>query len=203
MSVVDSLMLPSRAVFPSEAVYKLTVEQYHEMIRAGTLTDDDPVELLEGVLVLKMSKNKPHKAATRLLNEMLVKLLPAGWFYDSQNPLTLLDSEPDPDGLIVRGKTKDFNDRDITAADVCIVVEVADASLARDRTVKHRIYARAGVTTYWLVNASNRTVEIYSDPVAGDNPHYSTHHVFDAASRVPLILDGKQVAEIAVGEILA
>lgn len=52
-------LLEKSLTVPDEAIWRLTVEQYHHMIQAGILTEDDPVELLEGWLVTKMSKN-PH-----------------------------------------------------------------------------------------------------------------------------------------------
>jgi hypothetical protein len=71
------------------------------MIRAGILTDDDPVELLEGWLVPKMPKNPPHRITTRLTREALVGILPTGWYVDTQEPITTADSEPEPDVVVV------------------------------------------------------------------------------------------------------
>ena len=51
---------------PTEPVWRLTVEQYHQMIRSGILDSDDAIELLEGWLIPKMPKNPPHRAATKL-----------------------------------------------------------------------------------------------------------------------------------------
>lgn len=84
-------------VLPSEPVWPLTVAQYHEMVRYGILTEEDRVELLEGVLVPKMSKNPPHTTATGLILEAIRPLLPPGWFLNSQEPVTLDDGEPEPD----------------------------------------------------------------------------------------------------------
>lgn len=81
----------------------LSVAQYHELIRAGILTEDAPVELLEGRLVTKMPKDPPHRLATGLLREALQKVVPEGWYVDSQEPVTLSDGEPEPDVMVVRG----------------------------------------------------------------------------------------------------
>src|SRR5262245_49846698 len=99
------------ATVPDEPVWRLTVEQYHEMLRAGILHDGCPVELLEGVLVAKMTKYPPHTPATQLLREALAHLLPDGWFVNDQEPITTLDSEPEPDVSVVRGRRRDFQDR--------------------------------------------------------------------------------------------
>jgi hypothetical protein len=56
---------------PTDLIWRLSVDQYHAMIRVGILTDDDPVELLDGWLVSKMPKNPPHRVVTRLLRQAL------------------------------------------------------------------------------------------------------------------------------------
>src|SRR4051794_26456064 len=88
---------PPPAPVPDEPVWRLSVEQYHAMICAGILTEDHPVELLEGLLIAKMSKNPAHSTAKRLLLQALIGTLPAGWFVDEQEPVTTADSEPEPD----------------------------------------------------------------------------------------------------------
>ncbi|WP_228061654.1 hypothetical protein [[Phormidium] sp. LEGE 05292] len=55
------------AAIPSDMIWRLSVDRYHNMIKNGILTDEDPVELLEGWLVFKMPKNPPHRAATRIV----------------------------------------------------------------------------------------------------------------------------------------
>src|SRR5438552_16704613 len=93
---------------PSEPVFRLSVEQYHEMIDAGILTDDDPVELLEGWLVSKMPKKPAHRIATRRTRTALEGIVPEGWYVDSQEPITLGSSEPEPAVAVVRGQTEDY-----------------------------------------------------------------------------------------------
>src|SRR5689334_15579640 len=80
-------------VIPFDLVWPLSVVQYHKMIREGILTEDDPVELIEGVLVAKMPKNPPHSVATGTVREALEKLLPAGWHVRVQEPITTEVSE--------------------------------------------------------------------------------------------------------------
>src|SRR5204863_865124 len=97
-------LLTTVAAAPDEPVWRLSVEQYHAMIRAGILTEDDPIELLEGLLIPKMSKNPSHPWAKRLLLKALAPLLPQGWEVDSQDAITTLDSEPEPDVFIFRSR---------------------------------------------------------------------------------------------------
>lgn len=94
---------PKSPVVPALPIYRLTVEQYHQMAAAGILSEDDPVELLDGFLVLKMTKNKPHVVATRRTRHALERSIPAGWSVDSQDPITIgVGDEPEPDVFVAR-----------------------------------------------------------------------------------------------------
>ena len=88
---------------PTEPIWRLSVDKYHAMIEAGIILADDPVELLDGWLVLKMTKNPPHSLAMGLIRQALERLIPAGWYVESQDAITLEDSEPEPDVFLVRG----------------------------------------------------------------------------------------------------
>src|SRR5438552_13204885 len=111
---------------PSEPVFRLSVRQYHAMIDAGVLTDDDPVELLEGILVFKLPKKPSHRLVVRKLIKAIEKVLPEGYFVQSQEPITLATGEPEPDETLVRGSDDDFASRHPGPGDVAIVIEVAD-----------------------------------------------------------------------------
>jgi Uma2 family endonuclease len=193
----------STAVIPTEPIFRLSVEQYHKMIRAGILTDDDPVELLEGLLVVKMSKNPPHRVVTGLIREALALLIANNWYVDSQEPVTTDDSEPEPDVVIVRGRRLDYLDRHPGPHEVGLVVEVAEATLARDRSIKKRVYARAGVSVYWLVNLVRKEIEVYTDPALDmDPPDYRQRQKYSRTAAIPVVLDGQEIGVIAVSDII-
>ncbi|MDB5297850.1 MAG: hypothetical protein JWO31_3833 [Phycisphaerales bacterium] len=192
MSAVPLHTLPPRAAYTSEPIFRLTVDQYHGLIDAGTLTEDDPVELLEGILVFKMPKNTPHTTSTKLGIGEFVRRLPTGWHYQSQDPITLGDGEPEPDGAVVRGAATDYMGKHPGPADVALVIEIADSSLERDRGIKLRSYARAGIVAYWIVNLSDCQIEVYSDPIApaGGEPTYARRAVHRVGEEIPLDLPG-------------
>lgn len=121
------------------------------MAELGVLAEDDRVELLEGVITPKMTHNPPHDSVVALLEHAIRPLLPAGWSLRIQSSVTTADSEPEPDVAIVRGGPREFMQRHPGGADVACVVEASEASLERDRT-KRRLYARAAVPIYWIVN---------------------------------------------------
>ena len=124
---------------PTYPIYRLTVAQYHAMINAGILTEDDPVELLGGWLTHKMPKNRPHTITTHLTRRAFEAAIPTGFYVDDEEPITLGTSEPEPDVIIVRGALLDYQTAQPTGADVAVVVEVANATLDRDRTLKKRL----------------------------------------------------------------
>lgn len=188
---------------PHDPIWRLSVQQYHAMIQAGILTEDDPVELLEGWLVLKMPKSPSHRMVTRLLGKALERLLPADWYVDTQEPITLIDSEPEPDVVVVRGDTRQYPDRHPGSQDVALVVEVADTTLRRDRTLKKRLYAQAGIPIYWIVNLPERWFEVYTQPSGPiESPDYGRRQDFGPADWVPVIIENSEVGRIAVQELL-
>jgi Uma2 family endonuclease len=101
MSTVISA--PLSASLPPEPPARITVGQYHAMIAAGVFAEDEQVELLEGWLFHKMAKKATHSYSIRATRKILEKLLAPGWDVDSQEPITTIDSEPEPDVSVVRG----------------------------------------------------------------------------------------------------
>jgi len=191
-------------VVPTEPVWRLRVEQYHEMIRTGILTEDDPVELLDGWLVPKMPKSRRHSIATQQARAAIERVVPSGWHVPSQEPVTLPASEPEPDVLVIRGQPGDYPDSQPGPGDVALVVEVADATLRRDRTLKKALYAEARIPGYWIVNLVENHVEVYSEPSGpAERPDYRHRRDFRPDEEVPVSLEGRHVGNVLAAEILA
>jgi Uma2 family endonuclease len=179
------------------------VEQYHAMIVAGVLTENDPVELLEGVLVFKMPKNPPHSYSTDVAQKAVGALLPDVWSYRAQEPITLADGEPEPDGAVVRGSLRDYRKRHPTPADIALVIEVADSTLSQDRGIKLRSYARAGIPVYWIINLAEQCVEVYTRPNSlASEPAYDDRQVYGVSDSVSVIIDDKPIGSINVPDLL-
>jgi Uma2 family endonuclease len=187
---------------PDEPVYGVSVAAYHVLIEAGMLQSGDPVELLEGWLVPKMPKGPKHERARRMLRRLLEKMISADFFVDEQGALTTSDSEPEPDVLVVRGEIDDFADRHAGPSEVALVAEVADSTLRRDRTRKYRLYARAGVPAYWVVNVSDELVEVFTRPSGEQpSPSYADHAVYKVGDEAPVVIDGTEVGRISVASL--
>lgn len=194
--------LPS-STLPPEPPARITIEQYHTMIDAGVFADDEPVELLEGWLFHKMAKKKPHSFATRALRKKLEQLLPSEWDVDTQEPVTTADSEPESDVSVVRTVVRENKKRHPNSKDVGLVVEVADTTLARDRGIKKRIYARARIPVYWIVNLVDEQIEVFTDPTGPTKrPDYRQSEIYKPGDSVAVILEGKEMGRIDVSAIL-
>jgi Uma2 family endonuclease len=198
----DTLNLQHFAAVPTEPVWRLSVEQYHRMVHLGILSDDDPVELLEGWLVYKMPKNPPHRVTTKLTRNALEAIIPEDWYVDTQEPITLIDSEPEPDVVIVRGNTRDYLDRHPGAQDIALIVEVSDTTLERDRTSKKRLYARAGIPIYWIINLPEQQIEVYTEPVTLGEATYQRRQDYQLSDKVPVSIAGQTLTLLSVRDLL-
>jgi Uma2 family endonuclease len=146
-----------------EPARKITVDEYHRMIDAGILDEDEHVELLEGAIVRVSPQKRPHARVIQRLTRHLNRTLGDAFEVMPQLPLTLGDfSEPEPDLAVVRAEDARSNEEHPRTA--LLVVEVARSTLNKDRNLKAALYARFGIAEYWIVNLKDACVEVYRDP---------------------------------------
>jgi Uma2 family endonuclease len=138
-----------------------------------------------------------------LCDRFMKQPLLAGWHCRCRSGLTTDTSEPEPDVALVRGGARDYLAAHPGPHDVGLVVEVADASVKAHRDLKERVYARAGIPVYWLINLSGGRLAWCSDPTGPDpNPAYRQRQNLGPADSVPLVLDGREVFRIPVRDLL-
>jgi Uma2 family endonuclease len=182
---------------------RFSVAEYHRLIQLGILTEDDNLELLEGYLVHKMSRNPPHDATIQKVMKQLLRALTSGWELRVQCAITLPESEPEPDLAVVRGDENTYLTHHPSSADVGLLIEVSDSTLDGDRTDKGRICARAGIVCYWIVNLIDSQIEVYTLPSGPTtDPHFAQRVDYRRADTVPLVLDGIPIANLAVRDLL-
>jgi Uma2 family endonuclease len=184
------------------SAHRFTVEQYHRMIETGLLTEDERVELLEGLIVDKMPHNPPHDGSILLAQTQLLSHLPGGWVLRIQSAITLADSEPEPDLVVAQGPSRRYVDHHPSPREIALLIEVADSTLADDRDTKGRVYARARLPVYWIVNLVDFRLEVYTRPRAGKAPAYRQRRDFGIEELVPLVIAGEEVARVPVRELL-
>ena len=197
-----SMLLP--AIVPPLEVRRWTLDEYHRMIDGGYLGEDDPLELLEGWIVPKMPRNPEHDDAIDQINCALLSILPKTWGIRTQSATTIAEaeSEPEPD-LFVRVSPLPRRRRHPEPSHICMIIEVADSSLTRDRTIKQRIYALAGIAVYWIVNLPDRQIEVYTDPTGpAKKPRYRHKRIYRNGATVPVVIAGEEIGRISVTAML-
>jgi Uma2 family endonuclease len=173
------------------------------MIDTGILMDDDPVELLQGYLITRERKTPHHSFAVNMTHNALANVISPNWHVNSYGPVTMKDSEPEPDVTVIKGDIWDYSQRHPRQSEVGMLVEVSETSLGIDRVIKKRMYAAAGIPVYWIINLLEKQVEVYTHPnrrtVASD---YSKRHDFRTGDIVPVVLENRKVGRIVVSDIL-
>jgi Uma2 family endonuclease len=145
--------------------HRFTIDDYHAMAAAGALLPDDRVELVEGEIVDMTPIGLRHAAAVNRLNQALVLGCGARAIVQIRGPFRIgVHSELQPDVLVLRPRNDFYGEAPAMPSDVLLLIEVADSSLAYDRTVKLPLYARAGVREAWLVDLVRNEVTILGEP---------------------------------------
>jgi Uma2 family endonuclease len=185
---------------PGRAAYRLSVEKYEAMVASGAFTKHDRLELIEGMLVQKMTKGRQHSRGSENSRRAIEQALPEGWHLEIEKPvrIPMRDSEPEPDMYVARGVADDYEEVNPGPEDVALIVEVSDWTLAADRAMA-LTYGGGGIPVYWIVNVKDRQLEVYANPVGGA---YSAPTILDESASVELVLGGVAVGRIAVADLL-
>ena len=137
-------------------VAPMSVELYEVLTEQGRL--EKRTELIRGIIVKKMSKPPLHRKLTKLVYDDCQTKRPSDHVIFQEAPLRLMDSVPEPDVMVVRGKQSDFDARHPTKAELVIEVAMSSVELDRENAI---LYAEAGVPEYWIVLGNERQVEVY------------------------------------------
>lgn len=151
-----------------------TVDDVRRMLKAGILDDDARYELIEGEIVPVQAHNPPHMRVKRWLTRTITLALGERYWVDSE-PSLYLDAKRTytlPDIVVYPNA---LAPEAVRGPDVVWLIEVADATLAKDRGRKAKLYARHGVREYWVVNAQTLTAWVHLEPAAGAYAKVSEH----------------------------
>jgi Uma2 family endonuclease len=140
----------------------VTVAQYHQFPEYNA--NGRRTELVRGIVIEKMSKSPLYSGIASALYDQIRPQVPSDFWLRKEEPLTLSDSEPEPDLALVHGSRADFATRHPATA--ALIIEIAVTSATEDRSLAS-LYAEAGVEEYWIVLAVERQVEIYRHPENG------------------------------------
>ena len=152
---------------------RFTLAEYHKLIELGFFHEDDHIELINGEIIEMVSKGTAHETCLRKLWKELPKIVGDRATLQSQAPITLPpNSEPEPDFAIVKNRDDDYLAGHPQPVDVLLVVEVSDSSLDYDQAVKIPLYAKAGISDYWIFNLFDNYLECYSEPYQDNQSKY-------------------------------
>lgn len=175
---------------------RFTAEEVLRMVETGILSDDEPVELLDGELHLMTPQDPWHATTTKRVERLLEQALGPGFHTRAHSPIGGGAHDlPEPDVALVRGEVEDYRQRHPDGEDILLVVEVARTSQSYDRAKAER-YARAGVTTYWLLDLPAHRLELFTGPTPGGR--YAEHRVLE--SQDTLQVPGTDI-ELPVAEL--
>ena len=134
------------------------------MVETGILAADERVELIEGQLYTMAAKGTAHSAAVIRIDRVLSRQLADRVLLRFQDPVQLSDqSEPEPDVAVVRIDPLDYEDHHPTPTEIFWLIEVADTSLTRDRELKAPVYARSGITEYWILDVQEHCLHVFRE----------------------------------------
>ncbi|MBE9142252.1 Uma2 family endonuclease [Planktothrix mougeotii] len=169
---------------------KWSIEDYHQMIDAGILGDRN-VELLAGEIV-EMSPETPiHYYTAEEGTQYLQTLLASKAHVRFNGPITLSNSEPEPDIAIVRLPKSTYKDHHPYAEDIYWLIEVAKSSLKKDLELKLSIYAQALIPEYWVLDLSQKQLIVFRNP---EQNNYLSQQIFSQGIINPLAFPDVQIS---------
>jgi Uma2 family endonuclease len=146
---------------------RITTERYQRMVAAGVLTKYDRIELIEGELLQMAPIGAKHAALTTRLTRLFNRAVGDSAVVSPGGPVNLGDfSEPQPDIVLLKHRADDYSSRIPGAADVLLLIEVSDSTLAFDQGAKLALYARYGVPEYWVIDVEGQRIITHREPSA-------------------------------------
>jgi hypothetical protein len=185
-----------------QGIFRMTPRAFRKAMDAGVYGENH-VELLGGLPFL-IDENSPHIMGCVRVYAAFFMLAPCPrWLLNKNHRLKLGQWLPLPDVVILRGPDSIYGTRFARGDDIALLVEVSDTSYAKDSGPKLRRYATSQVPVYWIVDLNRRIVEVYTGPFGkGKQAGYARRDVFREDDRVPVVLDGQEVGQVAVADLL-
>ena len=162
---------------------RFTVAEYYALGDAGILAHTERVQLLDGDIIVMPPIGNRHQSGTDRINYTMGIDLQGRAIVRNQGPVHLDESSaPQPDLTLLRWRDDFYETAHPGPADVLLLIEVADSTLAFDRTTKLRLYAQAGIPEVWIVNLRDRRVEAYTEPLDGEYANVRYFEIGDTVS---------------------
>ena len=142
-----------------------------DTLEASGLWDQQRLELVQGELISKMGKKRPHVNALVAVQAWLVRTF-GEQFVNPEAPIDVAPednptSEPEPDLVVLTKPSREFEHSNPRPTDLRLVVEISDSTLGFDLTTKAELYARAGIIEYWVFDVAARRLIVHREPIEG------------------------------------
>jgi Uma2 family endonuclease len=145
--------------------YLFSAVEYHRLGEVGLFHEDDPVELLNGEIIIMSPIGVKHATMVKRLNRLFNRLFRDKAIVSIQDPLALNEmSEPEPDVMLLKPREDCYAEHHPRPSDVLLLIEVSDTTLAHDQEKKIPAYASAGIIEVWLIDVQSKTLTIYTEP---------------------------------------
>jgi Uma2 family endonuclease len=181
---------------PLAAEGRMTVDEFERFTEGR----DERYELIDGQLIRKPEMKPPHIWVIERLKRRIGRMLSEELFIRDDKPVELPGSYlPRPDIAVVRGDEDTYETRYPGPADVALLIEVSISTLSDDQGKKRHAYALGGIPVYWIINAVDRQVEVYTEP---SPDRYAICVIYKPGESISVVIDGVEVGRIAVDDIL-
>lgn len=156
---------------PPEPPRKRWTREECAVLEASGLWEQQHLELIEGELISKMGKKRPHTNAMVIMHAWLLRVF-GEQFVNQEASMDVAPgdnaiNEPEPDLIVLARPSREIRSGNPQPSDIRLLVEVSDTTVKFDLTVKARLYARAGIAEYWVVDIPARRIVVHRDPQDG------------------------------------
>lgn len=173
-----------------------------EILESSGIWEQQKLELIDGELITKMGQSRPHVVLLNRMMEWLVNTFGWGRVYPSapidvapeDNPT----NEPGPDLIVRKRPPSGIRTPNPQPDDLDLVVEVSDSSLRFDLNVRARLYARAGIVEYWVLDVSGQRLIVHREP---SREGYSSIIAYSELEKVAPLASPRH--ELQIGELFA
>ncbi len=146
---------------------RITTDRYQKMVATGVLTKYDRIELIEGEMLNMAPIGPKHATVADRLARLFMLAVHDAAIVSCGRPVNLGDfSDPQPDVMLLKPRLDDYGNAHPNAADVLLLIEVSDSTLTFDQSTKLSLYARYGVSEYWVVDVEGKRIVVYREPAA-------------------------------------
>ena len=170
--------------------YKWSIEEWHDLVESGVL-EGKRVELLEGEIIAVSPEGIPHRNTNHKVVKYLRKLLDGLAEVYESHPVTLDNSEPEPDVAIVRLPESIYDNHHPYPQDIYWLVEISNRTLSSDLEIKAMTYARNGIAEYWIIDIQNNKLIVHTQP---QNSNYERVVEYETGTISPLAVPQVKIA---------